>query len=176
MPGKDNIVFFVSLKIKLEILRKTKECIDAAQTNFLKTQFVALLPKLKLTNKRICDVGLVDLINDLNTYGKSMHRTVKMMYKLLQVRLWYEWDNHELDGEERKLFTGPGQIIREQMSCEDTNIKLPKGLGDKIHGIMEANGELRGKERNWPYEILNIIENVALGDERFRPYRDLRDV
>jgi hypothetical protein len=76
MPGKDNIVFFVSLKLKLEILRKTKACLDEAQTNILKTQFVALLPKLKLKNKRICDIGLIDLINDLASHEKTMHRRV----------------------------------------------------------------------------------------------------
>jgi hypothetical protein len=99
-----------------------------------------------------------------------------MIYKLLQIRLWYEWDNHELDGDERKLFSGPGQIIVEQMSCEDTNIRLPKGLGYKIQGMMEADGELRGEKRKWPREILNAIEGVALGEKGFEEFKDLKDV
>jgi hypothetical protein len=99
-----------------------------------------------------------------------------MIYKLLQVRLWYEWDNHELDGEERKIFSKPSQIIVEQMSCEDNNIRLPKGLGYKIQAIMDANGELRGEKRKWPREILNTIEGVALGEKGFQEYKDLKDV
>jgi hypothetical protein len=76
MPGKDNIVVFFCFKLKPEILWNIKACLDEAQTNILKTQFVALLPELKLKNKIISDIGLIDLINYLVRSDKTMRRKV----------------------------------------------------------------------------------------------------